>query len=209
MATTKRHRPSAQARRDALLQATVEVAAELGTAGVTHRAVTERAGLPLATASYFFGSIDELAEEALRVFTAADADSQLALAAALAEQHSTPDEVATAFTAAVEPRRPETLAMIEAYLHAARSPEFRDALSDALAATRRVAAAAAAAAGSPDPDAGAPAFAALAHGFALHELGVPGSVPPETVHDAFRALFLGYLLDAGHTELALSLAKRA
>lgn len=204
--TPKQHRPSAQARRDALLRATVEVAAEVGKAGVTHRAVTERAGLPLATVSYFFASIDKLAEEALRLFTAADTDAQLALADALTQQHSTPDDVARAFGIAAAPRRPDTLAMIEAYLYAARNPEFSNAVAEALDATRRVAAAAAAAAGSPDPDASAAAYAALVHGFALHELAVAESVSAETVHRAFRALFLGFLLDAGHTDLALSLA---
>ena len=49
------------------------MAAERGAAGVTHRAVTERAGVPLATASYFFSSIDDLVAEALRTFVADEA----------------------------------------------------------------------------------------------------------------------------------------
>src|SRR5438445_9572836 len=112
----RRHGSSALARREALLRATVEVAAEVGIAGITHRAVTEKAGLPLATISYFFASIDELAAEALQVFTDADAAAQIALAEQLADQHGTPDEVATAFAAVAAPRWPDTLAMLEAYL---------------------------------------------------------------------------------------------
>jgi DNA-binding transcriptional regulator YbjK len=55
-------------RRESLLRAAIEVVAERGVAGVTHRAVTERAGVPLATASYYFSSIDELVYEALEQF---------------------------------------------------------------------------------------------------------------------------------------------
>src|SRR6478736_4963578 len=62
----KAHRPSAQRRRDALLDAAAELAAEVGAGAVTHRAVAARAGVPLSTTSYFFSSIDELVTEALR-----------------------------------------------------------------------------------------------------------------------------------------------
>ena len=61
------HRASAQRRRASLLTAAAELAAEVGAGAVTHRAVAARAGVPLSTTSYFFGSIDELVTEALRV----------------------------------------------------------------------------------------------------------------------------------------------
>ncbi|MEV6100811.1 TetR family transcriptional regulator [Nocardia sp. NPDC051981] len=207
--TERRHRPSALARRAALLKAAVEVAAEVGVAGVTHRAVTEKAGLPLTTVGYFFDSIDALTEEALRVYTEEDADTQIAIAESLAEAQGSPDEIAAAFSAAATPRTPETLALFEAYLHAARRPESRDAVTRALTAARRAAAAGARAAGAPDPDAMAPAFTALAHGLALHEMASPGSLPPDTVHAAFRAMFLGFLLDSGHIEPALQLRRQS
>jgi DNA-binding transcriptional regulator YbjK len=66
-ATPKRHRASAQRRRDALLTAAAELSAEVGAGAVTHRAVAARAGVPLSTTSYFFDSIDHLVTEALRV----------------------------------------------------------------------------------------------------------------------------------------------
>ena len=43
-------RPRSQPRRDALLDAAVEVVGKHGLAGTTHRSVTEAAGVPLATA---------------------------------------------------------------------------------------------------------------------------------------------------------------
>ncbi len=63
---SRAHRASAQRRREALLDAAAELAAEVGAGAVTHRAVAARAGVPLSTTSYFFSSIDELVSEALR-----------------------------------------------------------------------------------------------------------------------------------------------
>lgn len=203
----RRHRPNAQARREALLAAAAEVAAEQGVAGITHRAVTAKAGLPLATASYFFSSIDELAHEALRTFMAADAEVQIALAAQLRGEEHSPDEIAHAFAAVAMARHPDTLALFEAFLASARDPRHREAVGDALAAADAVAAAALAAAGADHPETLAPAFAALAHGLALHEIAVPGRVTPDGRYRAFRALFLGYLVDAGRADLAARLAK--
>ncbi|HEX6567853.1 MAG TPA: TetR family transcriptional regulator, partial [Acidimicrobiales bacterium] len=141
MAETRRHRPSAQARRDALLRAAVEVAAERGAAGVTHRAVTERAGLPLATASYFFSSIDDLVAEALRTFVADEAARLSAMASQLRRDRRSPDEIAAALSEASMPAGPLpwALAQFEAYLQAARDPALAGPVADALATYERVA----------------------------------------------------------------------
>jgi DNA-binding transcriptional regulator YbjK len=194
----RRHRPTSQIRRNALLAAAVEVAAERGTGGVTHRSVTERAGVPLATVSYFFASIDDLATEALHVFTRTRTAELLALAATLEEQGRAPDEIAAAFAAAgAGAGRSWTLAQFEAYLHAARVATFRPAVAEAVAAFETVAEVALRAAGVADPGPLATAFVALADGVALRDLALPGSVAPDALHRAFRALYLGSILDAG------------
>jgi TetR/AcrR family transcriptional regulator, regulator of biofilm formation and stress response len=54
-----------RARREALLAAAIELFAEGGARSVTHRAVAARAGLPPATTTYYFASIEELVREAL------------------------------------------------------------------------------------------------------------------------------------------------
>jgi DNA-binding transcriptional regulator YbjK len=194
----RRHRPTSQARRDALLAAAVEVAAEKGTGGVTHRSVTEQAGVPLATVSYFFSSIDELACEALHVFARTRTAELLALAASLEEQGRAPDEIAAAFaTAGAGAGRTWTLAQFEAYLHAARVAAFRPAVAEAVGAFEAVAEVALRAAGVAEPGPLAAAFVALADGVALRNLALPGSVPPDALHRAFRALYLGAVLDGG------------
>ena len=52
-------------RRDELLAAAIELFAEGGSRAVTHRAVARAAGLPSATTTYYFASIQDLLREAL------------------------------------------------------------------------------------------------------------------------------------------------
>jgi DNA-binding transcriptional regulator YbjK len=53
-------------RREAILDAALEVITELGTEGVTHRSVAAQAGVPLGSTTYYFASRDELVREAFR-----------------------------------------------------------------------------------------------------------------------------------------------
>lgn len=52
--------PKGERRRQALVAAAAELLAEGGFDAVRHRAVAERAGLPLASTTYYFRSLDEL-----------------------------------------------------------------------------------------------------------------------------------------------------
>ena len=207
----RRYRPSAQARREALLQAAVEVAAERGVAGTTHRAVTERAGLPLATASYFFASIDDLVAEALRTFVADEAARLEAIAEQLDRDADRPD-LAAALSEASMPSGPLpwALAQFEAYLQAARDEAMRPPVADALAAYEHVAELALSAAGAPAESAAgaAPAFNALADGFALHRLARPQAGDVAALQRALRLLFLGLLVEQGELDRAARLAGR-
>lgn len=208
----RRHRPSAQARRDALLRAAVEVAAERGAAGVTHRAVTERAGLPLATVSYFFASIDDLVAEALHTFATDEVTRLSHLASTLAADESTPDDLAAVLPAALAEAAmtdgplPWPLAQFETYLQAARDGALRPAVAEALAAYDRVAALALTAADAPHAGDVAQAFIALSDGFALHHLARPRPGDVDALVRALRLLFLGVLVDAGHADRATRLA---
>ncbi len=57
--------PKGERRRLALVQAAAELLVEGGFDAVRHRAVAERAGLPLASTTYYFESLDELIAGAL------------------------------------------------------------------------------------------------------------------------------------------------
>lgn len=209
MVEHREHRARGKARRDALLRAAVDVVAERGAAGVTHRAVTEQAGMPLATASYFFSSIDELAAEALRTFAGERVALLQALAEELAAEQRAPEDVAAAFAQAALGQGHWTAAQFEAYLHAGRTPEFRAVVADTLASFRQVVVSALAAAGVTEADTVAPAFVALADGFALHHLALPGELDTDALRRAFRRLLIGYLVDIGQADQAMRLARES
>jgi len=203
----RRHGASAQQRRSALIEAAIEVAAEKGMAGVTHRAVTERAGLPLTTVGYFFDSITDLAVEALRSKVAEDVAAMRALSGQLAQEERGPAEITEALAlAAGSTSRTDGLAFVEALLHTARTPELQPVATEVLQAGRETVAALADAAGAPGIDAGA--FLALVHGHLLHTLAAPELVEPGALLRGVRALLIGGLVEQGRVELALEIAGR-
>lgn len=63
--TAKASTPKGERRRRALTSAAAELLAEGGFDAVRHRAVAERAGLPLASTTYYFRSLDELVAAAV------------------------------------------------------------------------------------------------------------------------------------------------
>ena len=62
--------PKGEARRDALLDAVLRVLEREGPGAVTHRSVAAEAGVPVASATYYFDTIDDLYVSALRRATA-------------------------------------------------------------------------------------------------------------------------------------------
>ncbi len=57
--------PKGERRRQALVEAAAELLVEGGFDAVRHRAVAERAGLPLSSTTYYFDSLDELVAAAV------------------------------------------------------------------------------------------------------------------------------------------------
>lgn len=62
--------PKGEARRTALLDAVLRVLERDGAGGVTHRSVAKEAGVPVAAATYYFASLDDLYVSALKRATA-------------------------------------------------------------------------------------------------------------------------------------------
>lgn len=162
------------ARRRKLLEAAVEVVAERGIGGATHREVARRAGVPLSTTSYFFSSLDELLLEALRFFTAELLERLEGVSALIAEQRLTPIEaIDTLLELLLSQPSARTVAQFDAYLEASRRPEVRDEVKRVMVALERLAEAVLDAAGANDPASGARVFVALLDGFALHRIAWP------------------------------------
>lgn len=75
--------PKGERRRQALVEAAAELLVKGGFDAVRHRAVAERAGLPLSSTTYYFASLDELVAAAVEHHGRAELERGAALLAAL------------------------------------------------------------------------------------------------------------------------------
>ncbi|MET0931169.1 MAG: TetR family transcriptional regulator [Aeromicrobium sp.] len=114
-------------RRDELLAAAMELFAEGGARAVTHRAVAARAGLPSATTTYYFESIDQLIREALASHVTRWIQELDKLAALDPQSEVNLDRTAGLVSAVFARRGPEIAAVqLSIFLAAAREPRLRD-----------------------------------------------------------------------------------
>lgn len=155
-------------RRDELLAAAIELFAEGGSRAVTHRAVAARAGLPSATTTYYFESIDRLIQEAL----AAHVTRWIRELDRLVDTDpSRPVDLdrTVGFVAAVFARRgPEAAAVeLSIFLAVARHPRLQDLASQAVASLEHLMTVMLGRAGVVDPGEVAAGIAALIGGTAL------------------------------------------
>ncbi len=132
MATTVSHRPRGAARREALLQATLQIVADTGADAVTHRRVAAVAGLPLASTTYYFESKDELLTAALQLAAERDIERLQTLAERLRSEPPNPEQAVAAIADSADPEgadpadgRRSLLASYTLLLEAARRPALR------------------------------------------------------------------------------------
>jgi len=124
-----------QRRRRALVEAAAELIAEQGFAAVSHRLVAQRAGLPLAATTYYFSSLDQLLEEALRHLAEQWLGHGRDVLAGLPSRLAGPEQVADAVLriawGPVDALNADALnadallALGERYLEAGRHPQLR------------------------------------------------------------------------------------
>ncbi|HVW44229.1 MAG TPA: TetR family transcriptional regulator C-terminal domain-containing protein [Amycolatopsis sp.] len=79
--------PKGERRRAALVEAAADLLLEGGFDAIRHRAVAERAGLPLASTTYYFDSLDDLVTAAVAHRCRVDLDEGKAQLAALGAEH--------------------------------------------------------------------------------------------------------------------------
>jgi DNA-binding transcriptional regulator YbjK len=190
------HRSSTLQRRDAVLDAAIALVGEGGLGAVTHRAVAAKAGLPPATTSYFFASIDELLTAAMRRVADTMIIQIQQVTAHLATANPKPRAVLEQLVVVLlaEPGA-STVAQFETYLQASRRPELRPDVQRVLAAFDELVGSLLEATGTSRK--AAQAFIALADGFMLHRIAVGSSDDDaRTLHEAFLALLRGYRPDA-------------
>ncbi|MCL7377717.1 TetR/AcrR family transcriptional regulator [Streptomyces sp. 35G-GA-8] len=112
-------------RRERIIAATLDLIADDGVAGVSHRKIAARAAVPLGSMTYHFNGIDDVLREAFTTF----ADQIVALFEAHLGAASDRDEVRQAVADLVHalsegPQRDLVLTQ-ELYTLAARRPEYR------------------------------------------------------------------------------------
>ena len=191
-----------------LTDAAIDVLAELGMRGLTHRAVDTRAGLPQGTTSAYFRTRKALIEAVVRRI--ADLDRADLDANRLPAEADAPpvvlddvDAVAAGIAAVLDrwmsAARNRTLARYACLLEATHHPELRTILAHG-DPSRAQARAMLAAAGSPDPERGGDHLVACVDGLLFTRLagaGNRGAPPPGTAENrADLAVAIATLLRA-------------
>lgn len=122
-------------RRDKLLDAAIALFAEGGARIITHRAVAAKAGLPPATTTYYFTSIDELIEEALSRHIELWLHDLEALAVTPVEGDISFGDASGLITTIFAVRSTDIVGLqLSIYLAAARNPDLRPKAAEALTA---------------------------------------------------------------------------
>jgi DNA-binding transcriptional regulator YbjK len=186
-----------------LLRAAVELLADGGPKAVTHRAVAARAGVPQASTTYYFESIQQLTDEALRLhLSERTGELQAMITEATAKGGSTEDIARVLAEMLITRSRDIAIAQFEVYMQAGRNPELRDHVAKTLGAFEKVAETVLGFLGAREPEKAAPVFVALIDGYLLHRVARPDQVrqDAEGLFEAMRAVFIAYVMDEADFE---------
>ncbi|TDQ00176.1 TetR family transcriptional regulator [Labedaea rhizosphaerae] len=196
-------------RRELLLRATIEVVAERGVAGVTHRAVTERAGVPLATASYYFSSIDELVYEALKQFAEQRMRLLVDAVGSALDQGGTIGEALQALLFAMsELPLTDRMAFYEILCNAPRTKEIAEPARSTIDRYTQVVTEAMTGLDLPQDKVQTQALLALGIGYGMLRLAHPDFDNPQWLFEAMRDLHIGRSVVRDEPERAKDLLDR-
>ena len=119
--------PKGVRRRGALVSAAAELLCEGGFEAVRHRAVARRAGLPLASTTYYFSSLDELVGDAVEYIGATEAAHLRQRVQGLPRRRRGADATAELLLdlLAGEPTNDQLISRYERYIACARHPALR------------------------------------------------------------------------------------
>jgi len=124
--------PKGERRRYALISAAAELLREAGFEAVRHRAVARRAGLPLASTTYYFSSLDDLVAKAVEYICAVETAQLRARVDALPRRRRGAEAIADVLVdllvgdADGEASSEELISRYERYIACARQPELRE-----------------------------------------------------------------------------------
>ena len=124
--------PKGERRRYALVSAAAELLCEGGFESVRHRAVARRAGLPLASTTYYFSSLDDLIANAVAHIGMLEVAQLRAEVAALSRRRRGPETTADLLVDLLvgsesgPPLTEQLISRYERYIACARQPALRD-----------------------------------------------------------------------------------
>jgi DNA-binding transcriptional regulator YbjK len=124
--------PKGERRRYALVSAAADLLCEGGFEAVRHRAVARRAGLPLASTTYYFSSLDDLIEKAVEHVGTLEAEQLKCRVAALSRRRRGAESIADVLVDLLVGDAPgarvteQLISRYERYIACARQPALRD-----------------------------------------------------------------------------------
>ncbi len=120
--------PKGERRRYALVRAAADLLCEGGFEAVRHRAVADRAGLPLASTTYYFTSLDELIESAVEFLVAGELAELRTRVQSLPRRRRGAEAAAEVLVdlLAADPTREQLISRYERYIACARHPGLRE-----------------------------------------------------------------------------------
>ncbi|QQS02223.1 MAG: TetR family transcriptional regulator [Austwickia sp.] len=199
MASAKASSPrSSGDTRNRLLEAAVDVLAELGMGSFTHRIVEQRAGVYHGATTHFFGSRDQLVDAVFGHLFALDQDAvrRQPEVAPAPETVSDPGVLRASLRAgarALLDGRREALARYALVVHAAQEPRLQASLAHWRGAIVMATAPVMALLGARDAEGAARVFIAGVDGLLLHRLSAPWGVTDAQLDAMVDALLAGSL----------------
>jgi DNA-binding transcriptional regulator YbjK len=130
-------RRSDPGRRDRIIQACLDVIAEEGVAGTSHRKVAAAAGVPLGSMTYHFSGMEDLLHQAFDRFSQAVSERFEQRMAGAGDFEAAKRAVVDLATHDVAGDQRELILTHELYTLAAREPAFRDITNTWMARSRR------------------------------------------------------------------------
>jgi DNA-binding transcriptional regulator YbjK len=124
--------PKGERRRDALVRAAAELLCEGGFEAVRHRAVARRAGLPLASTTYYFSSLEDLIANAVDFVGTREAEQLRSQVAVLSRRRRGAESTADVLVDLLVGDSPgsqvteQLISRYERYVACARQPGLRD-----------------------------------------------------------------------------------
>lgn len=135
-AGTRRGRRNDPDRRDRIIDACLDVIAESGVAGASHRRIAEAAGVPLGSMTYHFGGIDELVHAAFARFSTSVSEGFQRRMAEATDAESAREAVVAIVLDEVFGSSRDLVLTHELYTLAAREPSYRDLTTAWMARSR-------------------------------------------------------------------------